>query len=241
MCCFSGQVDHVSSTKIFARAIGAGRQALVYAMEFGARADVAMVLPLPVPPGSPEDALRFTSLESYPEFFDHLANAVPPPMRPPAMGYGAPGRADLPVSRVGAFDASFVPTIGDFDRLDVSFRLPPAVWASLPSYRDFGFAVFRLHKGRSKVHPMAFSFPSRVPDLLFFPTVHVHDGVVHEKAAFDHALYAQGSSPTIAAAFRRGGDAEAYVRLEDTGELVAPQTIFGQELSGVLPHGDIYI
>src|SRR5262249_12268632 len=28
----------------------------------------------------------------------------------------------------------------------------------------------------------------------FFPTVHIHDGTVHEKADFDHVLYAQASA-----------------------------------------------
>lgn len=29
---------------------------------------------------------------------------------------------------------------------------------------------------------------------LFFPTVHVHDGVVHEEASFDHVLFAQAKA-----------------------------------------------
>ncbi len=38
---------------------------------------------------------------------------------------------------------------------------------------------------------MAFEFPHRDPTRLFFPTVHVHDGRVHARAEFDHALYCQ--------------------------------------------------
>jgi hypothetical protein len=38
---------------------------------------------------------------------------------------------------------------------------------------------------------MAFEFERSDPERLFFPTVHVHDGQVHETAVFDHALYAQ--------------------------------------------------
>ena len=37
---------------------------------------------------------------------------------------------------------------------------------------------------------MAFDFP-RAAKKLFFPTVHIHDGKVHDKADFDHALYCQ--------------------------------------------------
>jgi hypothetical protein len=51
--------------------------------------------------------------------------------------------------------------------------------------------VFKLKKDVKKTHPMAFEFPVANPLQLFFPTVHIHDGKVHGKAKFDHALYAQ--------------------------------------------------
>jgi hypothetical protein len=109
------------------------------------------------------------------------------------------------VHDVGDFEASFVPSLGDFDRLDARFKLAPEVWEQLPQYADWGFAVFKLKQkergfwGRlfkrparkQTVHPMAFEFPRRDPRSLFFPTVHVHDGEVHEKAHFDHTLYCQ--------------------------------------------------
>jgi hypothetical protein len=38
---------------------------------------------------------------------------------------------------------------------------------------------------------MAFTFPTRHPDTLFFPTVHIHDGKVHAEEDFDHELYCQ--------------------------------------------------
>ena len=74
----------------------------------------------------------------------------------------------------------------------------------LPVYHDFGFAVFKL-KGNGfpakvdldlsvtadRVHPMAFEFPRRDLDLLYFPTVHVHDRKVHADGDFDHVLYCQ--------------------------------------------------
>jgi len=36
-------------------------------MAYAAKSDLAMVLPIPVVPGSPEDALRFISLEKCPD------------------------------------------------------------------------------------------------------------------------------------------------------------------------------
>ena len=59
MCCFSGPVTFVRGTRIFARITEPGRQAIVYQMEFGAKQDLAMILPLPVAAGSDEKALKF--------------------------------------------------------------------------------------------------------------------------------------------------------------------------------------
>ena len=76
MCCFSGPVEDVSDTKIFARLAGA-RQYLAYEMRFSAAADLAMVLPIPVVPGTGDDGVEFLSLEHYPDFFDDLFELVP--------------------------------------------------------------------------------------------------------------------------------------------------------------------
>lgn len=196
MCCFSGAVEHVADTSIFARAIDQGRQILVYAMTISTRNDVAMILPLPVPPASPEDAVRFISLKDYPDFFKDMKRGFPEPVtRSLGLGVKATPAAAAPekleVVQVGEFEASFVPTVKDFGRLDARFRLPDQTWEQLPAYKDFGFAVFKLKKTATTVHPMAFDFPRADPGQLFFPTVHIHDGKVHPKAAFDHALYCQ--------------------------------------------------
>jgi len=205
MCCFSRPVRFVGGTKIFARLEG-GRQHLGYAMEIEIDEPLAMVLPLPVVPGSGEDAVRFVSLESCPAFFDDLEAMFPPDhSRAPAargLTLGLSKKATLPVHRVGLYEASFVPTRSDFERLDARFRLPEGIWDRLPGYEEYGFAVFKLSPPatflglgvggrRQRIHPMAFSFPTRHPDTLFFPTVHVHDGTVPAEANFDHSLYCQ--------------------------------------------------
>ena len=81
MCCFSQPVEVVSDTNIFARG-ASGRQSLVYSMSYAAAADLAMVLPLPVPPGPPEDAVRFINLGRYPGFFDDMRRGFPPSALP---------------------------------------------------------------------------------------------------------------------------------------------------------------
>lgn len=195
MCCFSKNVTSVSSTKIFARLLPNKRQALIYSMLLDTPDDVAMILPIPVAAGSGEDAVEFHALDAYPEVFTHLEALFP--KRPiatresmPAAG-GEPKSKPLKVVEVGSFNASFVPTVKDFGRLDEQFRLPDAVWSKIGAYSKYGFAVFKLRKGNSKVHPMAFDFPTALEGKLFFPTVHIHDGAVHARAEFDHILYAQ--------------------------------------------------
>ena len=189
MCCFSGPVASISATRIFARIEGR-RQFLVYQMTFSAQTDLAMVLPIPVALGLAEDAVDFINLEHYASFFADLERLYPKPR-----GRGASRArlgANLVVHDVGIYEASFVPTIADFSRLDPRFRLPDTIWDDLPAYAQYGFAVFKLKGGEvQKVHPLAFSFPTRTPDALFFPTLHVHDGQVHSRARFDHILYCQ--------------------------------------------------
>jgi hypothetical protein len=198
MCCFSGKVTSVRATKIFARALPNKRQALVYSMHLHTLSDVAMILPIPVAAGSGEDAVKFHALDGYPQFFTQLDLLFP---QPAAHGYSGkavvaaigPRAVPLKVVEVGAFNASFVPTVHDFGRLDAQFRLPDDVWKKAGRYAKHGFAVFKLRKGNSDVHPMAFDFPTALEGKLFFPTVHIHDGEVHPRAHFDHILYAQTS------------------------------------------------
>ena len=73
--------------------------------------------------------------------------------------------------------------------------LPDSTWKRLPQYADWGFVVFKFRKGEAHVHPMAFAFPTRHANQLFFPTVHIHDGTVPATADFDHTLYCQAAKP----------------------------------------------
>lgn len=191
-----GSVEiEVASTRIFARVEGA-TQWLGYQMQVGAASDVAMILPVPVVAGSGDDALRFLDLSDHETFFDDLAGLFPSNDPSPLMALRASVSrslsAPLVVHSVGSFEASYVPTRADFSRLDRRFHLPEAVWDGLPRYADWGFAVFKLKKGKAKrIHPMAFRFPTRDPGRIFFPTIHVHDGELKATANFDHALYFQ--------------------------------------------------
>ena len=226
MCCFTEPVEHVSDTQIFARAVD-GRQLLVYSMAYAAKTPLAMVLPLPVKPGAGEDALRFISLEDCPDFFDHLGRGFPRGGASFGMLSAAEpvvGAATLEVHKVGAYEASFVPRPEDFARLDERFRLPADLWLQLNLYRDYGFAVFKLKSTpKAKVHPMAFDFPRRHLDRLFFPTIHIHRRTVEARARYDHMLYCQ---PEPAMHWRlQGWDdsedvASGFVRCAQAAELL---------------------
>jgi hypothetical protein len=202
MCCFSREVEDVSNTKIFARWTSAGeglfRQCIVYQMSYKAKEDLAMVLPIPVASGSGEKAVKFINLEKTPDIFERLHECFPVPrLRSLSRGTPPPAAKEdkLEVVQVGSYEASFVPTVKDFTRLDERFRLPDGTWSALPQYAAWGFAVFKLKPASTTVHPMAFTFPHAKDSRgLFFPTVHIHDGKVHKRAKFDHTLYAQQSS-----------------------------------------------
>lgn len=211
----------MTNTCIFTRLDVHGRQFVIYSMALDTPKDVAMVLPLPVAPKSGEQALAFHNLEKYPQLFDDMNAGFARGDFLASESFASAGSAPrLEVQRVGAFEASFVPSVGDFGRLDERFRMPPGTWEKLPGYAAFGFAVFKLRSGSHTVHPMAFSFPSAVPDRLFFPTLHIHDGEVHEKAVFDHTLYCQGGglkhgewveSPGVALQFMKAGKTQGIV------------------------------
>src|SRR5262245_18802043 len=196
MCCFSRPVKSVSATRIFARMGESARQFVVYSMNLDSAEPLAMVLPIPVAAGSDEAAVRFINLKNYANYFEDLSSGFPVPTPRGGFGRSVAATAEsvpLQVFQVGSFEASFVPTVGDFGRLDERFRLPNNAFEKLPGYKTFGFAVFKLKAGEQTVHPMAFEFPTASRTRLFFPTVHIHDGKVHDRAGFDHSLYCQST------------------------------------------------
>ena len=246
MCCFSGHVERVSDTKIFARAGVGERQLLAYSMRVAMKSELAMLLPIPTPAGSAEDAVKFLSLKEYPQFFADCEAGWPAPKGMPPAARGKPfvtAAPKLAVVQVGNFEASFVPGVADFARLDERFRLPDGTWQQLGDYNGWGFAVFKLKAGEQKIHPMAFDFPRRNPDRLFFPTVHVHDGKIHKTAGFDHALYCQsddaGRDAKWSASF---GPAKQFMKVAKAQGLIdGDRPLQRQFLHGRLKNQDTWL
>ncbi|HWO24936.1 MAG TPA: hypothetical protein VNO30_39615 [Kofleriaceae bacterium] len=247
MCIFVGELPHVSvaKTRIFARAIAPGVQALAYQMTIASAHEVAMVLPLPVPTRAGEDAVRFISLERHPQMFEELDELFPK-VRAPVYEFQIRGElqpTQLVVHEIGSFIASYVPSPEDFVRLDPRFRVPELLFDSAPRYMAYGFAVFQLRPGQHKIHPMAFTFPTSEPDQLYFPTVHLHDGRFHWEASFDHALYYQ--HPRCTAPGRRFGpfgDAVSERYPASYEGLTAPgQPVLRRWVDGRRPNNDTWI
>jgi hypothetical protein len=194
MCILSGAIKGISGTSIFVNDLGRGVHGTVYEMSIDTAHPVAMILPVPVLQGSGEDALRFVNLKEYPDFFKDMKMLFPTMLAGSRGGVASGDSRTLKVHDVGDFIASYVPSRFYFHNLDSRFRLNAKAWNSLPDYSNFGFAVFQLKPGRSKVHPMAYTYPTDMPTELFFPTVHVHDGSGAERMAhYDHDLYYQAS------------------------------------------------
>lgn len=252
MCIFTGPAA-VHGTRIFGRVEGT-EQYVVYQMAFGATEDIAMVLPVPIAAGHGESGLRFIDLSTFPKFFETLEMMFETLLDLELLEQPA-SRQTLAVQRVGEFEASYVPSVADFARLDKRFRLSTDVWNALPAYADFGFAVFKLFQakrgvlerigikkvepeGPKNVHPMALAFRTRMPDRVFFPTVHVHDGVVHANATFDHELYCQiakepsGWETSVKPADRWARDASKG--------LLAEELVYRRSLHGQHPNSDVH-
>ena len=163
-------------------------------MNYESRDDNAMILPVPIKLPAHGDRLRFVDLNEYDEFFDDLAAGFPYSV--PSFNIGCSSEIDavsgnvLEIFEVGNYIASFVPKLADFSRLDERFRLPESTWSQIPNYATYGFAVFQLAAGALTPHPMAFEFEIG-DDSIYFPTMHIHDGQVHDSEEFDHVIYLQ--------------------------------------------------
>ncbi len=203
-----------------------------------------MILPLPVPKQAAKDAVQFINLDSYPDFFTDLYKAFPRP-RTVSRGLTALFSEPLEVVSVGSFEASFVPTISDFQRLDARFRLPSSIWQSLPAYQNYGFAVFKLKRGDLTVHPMAFEFPTIEPTRLFFPTLHIHDGKVHPSAEYNHLLYCQiteEQNPFFSVWDCSRDIASRHLKMEATQGIVDPDRhCYKVQIDGVYRNQDCWM
>ena len=159
MCIFSGHVEDVNSTNIFARVSG-NVEYLAYSMNVAAEMDVAMILPIPaVLPdktnlinniGSSgytlsKDGIIFLDLSDYPELFKDLESPFQVTTREfDNLSFSA-SKGVLAVEQVGDYICTFVPTNNDWDRIDPQFKLSNDTWAKLNYQENYSFVVVQLN------------------------------------------------------------------------------------------------
>jgi hypothetical protein len=231
---FSGTIAQVANTRIFARPSHNGTQFIVYQMNYATENDLALILPLPTPPNTAEDAVRFIDLSGYPDFFIDIEAGFPY-----TRSAATPNpRKSQPLKNAGNYDATFIASPQGFERLEEPFRMPESVWQELFEYNDFGFAVFKLRADANVVHPLAFEFPVRNPNLLYFPTVHVHDGTVPGEANFDHDLFCQARAGWL----RSYDVAGSFMDMDRAqGVLDANERVSRMTVQGMHPNSDIIV
>lgn len=232
MSSFSGTISRVGNTRIFARATPEGKQFLVYQMDYDADKDLALILPLPTTANS-ADAVRFIDLSDYPEFFADIDKGFPY-TRGGIPDSGSPRKR----AKGASIESSFVPTQEALAQLDEKYRMMQELWNHLPEYNDFGFAVFKLSADAHTVPPLAVEFTMRTPNLLYFPTVHIHDGTVPQEAPFDHDLFCQARAGWLRSYDVAGSfiDIERAQGVVDGGERVSRMTV-----QGLHPNSDIIV
>lgn len=203
MCIILAQVQHVNATKIFTcLTADQHRQFLVYSNEVETdEDDNCMILPVPNP-----GTVTFVNLSKYAKLFDDLEANFYKSRRSSMNMYASLTRSAsigdslerprLVVHDVGAYSASIVPTVDDFDRIDTThFTLPDDLERILRTTYDgqFGYIVCKLKKGKHSYHPFAYSHMKHSSNLLFIPTLHYHPhgyGMTKAiEADWDHIIY----------------------------------------------------
>ena len=75
---------------------------------------------------------------------------------------------------------------------------------------------------------MAFRFPTRLDEALYFPTLHIHDGRVNAQADFDHTLYFQGERFREFADEISDDSAVVFMKVEKAKGIVEPDGVCGK-------------
>jgi hypothetical protein len=90
-----------------------------------------------------------------------------------------------------------------------------------------------------RIHPMAFHFPTRLSEALYFPTLHIHDGHVNEKAEFDHTFFFQGEPFAKFALAESEGPAVKFMKVDKAKGIVRPDELcYKHWITGTRPNQD---
>ena len=196
MCIITSTVNEVAKTRIYVSADEANRRQLtVYSNYVSSSRENAMILPVPNP-----ESIELLNFSNYPAFFEDLANCFQkriPRGISNTLGFGLVTET-LPIYKVGSYQASIVPNLDEFDRLDFhTFKVDPNLYSFLDvHYRkgNFGFIVCSLMAGDHTYHPFAYTHGMHKSGRLFIPTMHYHPGHTHETGDWDHLIYSPSTT-----------------------------------------------
>lgn len=278
---FDRSMTYRARTSLFARRVSVTHQVLVFA-EVGPDSEgerPIIVLPLPVPASAQASDVRFLDLSTSPGFFDQLDRAFPPeeylPRTSQGPGGGSAGGSapsDGPRPPAGAYAAHYVASAAELTALGTAKSDPVDLGAIAARYPQHGFAIFELDPkprswlarltstlaGRGRA-PVGLEFPSRDPERLYFPSLHLASVDISRPLPYDHAYYIQADDPRSGAAwdndvlsrgprpawedFRRSrGQVEANARLSDGRPLLDPSRLcFRAHLRGDLQNAPRWV
>jgi hypothetical protein len=103
---------------------------------------------------------------------------------------------------------------------------------------DGGVGMIRL-----KPKLLCFAFPTATPNRLFFPTLHIHDGQVHDKELFDHTLYFQATRGPLHGGWEESpGLPVTKVKCGLTHGMVRPDMhLYRHQMIGKFTNGDVVV
>jgi hypothetical protein len=87
------------------------------------------------------------------------------------------------------------------------------------------------------------SSAARSPNRLFFPTLHIHDGQVHDKELFDHTLYFQATRGPLHGGWEESpGLPVTKVKCGLTHGMVRPDMhLYRHQMIGKFTNGDVVV
>lgn len=186
MCIITSTVDSVSTTRIYISADHANRRQLtIYSNVVASPEENVMVLPVPNP-----DSVELLDFSHYPDFFTDLkACFIERTQRSYTNNTFLVSKStnSLPVFRIGSYDASIVPSIADFPRLQIPMDRTLIPFLKSKYNAEFGFIICRLAPGKKEYHPFAYTHDQHSSYRLFIPTMHYHPGDYN--ADWDHLIY----------------------------------------------------
>lgn len=251
MALFTQPVQVVGPINMFARATADGQQVLACNFRYTAEAEFTLILPLPTPPDASAQAVRFIDLSNYDGFFGDLRRGFPDLTRE-AEKVSLTDRIRekvldwLDIDTTQA-EITFAPNRAALLHIAEQFKLSAEVQQALARFQQDGFVCLKLAAGSNRLPPLAFEFPRRAPESVFFPTAHSVGGQFDPQASFNYTLFCQ--SPHRSLKWRVAADdnfrpltAREFMKPDKAHGLIDPADgLLMQRLRGPFENVDICV